>query len=287
MTSKEFWKLIGVVGDPGILLGCEESEVRRLIASTPAESQRIVTLLTAATALAFELERFGQLGYSIFSPFSELYPARLRERLRDAAPALLHAVGRVDILAKDGIGIVGSRDVSPEGFEAAAEVARAAVRQGMPVVSGGAKGVDQSSMAAAFQAGGEVVGVLADSLEKRLKDPETRRAVTGGDVCLLTPFKPSAGFSVGNVMGRNKVIYALSQVTVAIASDTKGGTWEGATESMRRGFGSVAVWTGPGSGPGNAELIVRGGLPVGEPDAVLEIEAVSTQDPAQQMALGL
>src|SRR6266508_2406999 len=118
--------------------------------------------------------------------------------------------------------------------EAAAQVARAAAAaaaaQRYGVVSGAAKGVDRLAMTASLDAGGSAVGVLADSLTRMTRDPEVRQAACDGRLCLCTPYKPTAGFSVANAMGRNKLIYALSKATLVVAADaTKGGTWAGAT----------------------------------------------------------
>jgi predicted Rossmann fold nucleotide-binding protein DprA/Smf involved in DNA uptake len=58
------------------------------------------------------------------------------------------------------------------------------------------------------------------------------------------------------------MIYALSTLTVVVASDHEtGGTWAGAVEALRGGFGRVAVWRGAGEGPGNAHLVRRGATP--------------------------
>ena len=47
-----------------------------------------------------------------------------------------------------------------------------------------------------------------------------------GHLCLASPFAPSAPFRAGNAIGRNKIIYALSQVTlVAAAAKGSDGTW--------------------------------------------------------------
>ena len=131
-------------------------------------------------------------------------------------------------------------------------------------------------MSAAFDSGGTVVGVLADALDARLRQPDIRRAIGEDRLTLLTPFKPDAGFSVASAMGRNKVVYGLSKVTLVVASDLdKGGTWQGAVEAIRRRYGRVAVWRGEGEGPGNAALVARGGIAVTSMD---ELNALVSSD---------
>jgi predicted Rossmann fold nucleotide-binding protein DprA/Smf involved in DNA uptake len=64
-------------------------------------------------------------------------------------------------------------------------------------------------------------------------------------------------------MGRNKIVYALSMVTVVVSCDEgKGGTWQGATEAMSRSFGHVATWMGDGAGSGNRALVKLGAVPI-------------------------
>jgi DNA processing protein len=163
-----------------------------------------------------------------------------------------------------------------------------AARRGDVLVSGGAKGVDQLAMNAAAEAGGTVVGVLAEGLDRRLRQPDVRRGIARDEVCLLSPYKPSAGFSVANAMARNKVIYALARVTLVVAADAEqGGTWEGAVEALRRGFGAVSVWTGDGAGPGNGLLAERGARTVDSLERLFEEQPAQPTDPSVQLRLGV
>jgi predicted Rossmann fold nucleotide-binding protein DprA/Smf involved in DNA uptake len=126
-------------------------------------------------------------------------------------------------------------------------------------VSGGARGVDQVAMVAALQAGGRVAGLLPEGLERRLRESGTRTAIADGQVALASPYHPGAAFSAGAAMGRNKVIYALSDLAVVVASASgTGGTWAGAVEAIRERWVPVFVRTEPGSPEGNADLVALG-----------------------------
>lgn len=258
LSARDFWPLWRS-GDIDELLGQSATAIaeERGIAGDIAE--RVARLLDRGSAIALAAEQFEHQGFWTLTPSDEAFPSRLVERLGDSAPALFFGVGDKQHLATDGLGVVGSRDIPPEAAEVAGEVARFAASQDLPLVSGGARGIDQQSMNAAFEAGGNVVGVLADSLTKRVTQPSTRRAIGGGQICLITPYAPSAGFSVGNAMGRNKIIYALSRAVVVIRSDEgSGGTWAGATDAIRNKTSNVISWTGSGAGPGNAKLVAQG-----------------------------
>jgi predicted Rossmann fold nucleotide-binding protein DprA/Smf involved in DNA uptake len=114
-------------------------------------------------------------------------------------------------------------------------IATTAARDAVTVISGGAKGVDVTSMDASLEAGGNVVGVLADSLWRKVVNRENRDAIVDGRLLLLSPFDPESRFLVWNAMGRNKVIYALAQAGLVVNADfKKGGTWSGATEALEK-----------------------------------------------------
>ena len=258
LSASQFWRMVGQIGHPGGLLGRSEGD---LIASGLGEDMaaRVVGLLSRPVAMAFELDRLDQSGIATLTPFDEGYPQRLQARLGSRRPAILHAAGALELLDQPGIGVVGSRNVSNEGAAVAEALGRQAASLGLPLISGAARGVDQLAMKAAFQAGGTVVGVPAQSLIRTLRSPDVRRAVHDGRTVMCSPYAPDSPFSVGKAMGRNKLIYALSDVTVAVAADNgSGGTWSGATEAIRGDYCRVAVWRGSGEGPGN-EPLERGG----------------------------
>ena len=255
-SAKKFWeKLVEQIEEPQFLLGKAADELIQM--GVPQDSAtRVVELFERATAMAFELERLDGSGIRVLTPFDEEYPQVWLERLSGQAPPVLYAAGALELLNQSGVGVVGSRDVSPRGQEIAQEAAERIASLDMTLVSGGARGVDQLSMSAAFQAGGSVVGILADSLVRKLKKSDVRQAIYEGQTVMCTPYNPDAPFSVGNAMGRNKLIYALADITLVVACEPgKGGTWQGAKETLEKNCGRVAVWQGPGEGAGNAKLL--------------------------------
>jgi predicted Rossmann fold nucleotide-binding protein DprA/Smf involved in DNA uptake len=175
----------------------------------------------------------------------------------------LFGAGDPVLLQGGGLAIVGSRDVDETGQTFAGDVAAWCARGGMPVISGGARGVDQIAMASAMGAGGIVIGVLADTLLRRSVTREARNALADGRLLLLSPYHPEAGFTVGNAMGRNKLIYALADYGLVVSAEhKKGGTWEGAVEELKRTPGRPVFIRMTGSVPvGNRKLLELGGVP--------------------------
>lgn len=249
-------------------------------------SAKIDTLLETAGSATVEAADLARFGITTVTIVDDTYPNAFRQRLGSLAPPVIYTVGNLDLLSGDGVGIVGSRNVTDEGRAAAEEIAREAVRCGRSVVSGGARGVDSFAMNAAFMAGGTVVGVLADSLQGRIRKPGTLQAIDEGTVCLLSQQIPSAGFSPHAAMARNKLVYALSEVTVVIATDLEtGGTWTGATEALKKTNGHVSVWTGDGAGPGNTALLRLGASVLSTPGRLLDFRTDPPAAPAEQLGL--
>jgi DNA processing protein len=289
LSATRYWSLVTAVTQPSYLFAVVAGDIARRAGLPAAEGLRVERLLAAGTSRAFALERLERQGFVPLTPFDEGYPARLRERLGDQAPPVLFTVGERELLSSEAVGVVGSRAVTRAGAEVARRVAGHAADRGLTTVSGGARGVDQESMSAAQEAGGRVVGYVADSLARRVREPSTRRAVAEGTICLASPCEPSAGFSAANAIGRNKLIYASARITLVVACDLgRGGTWEGAAEAIRLGYGTVAVWMGPGGGPGNGRLVELGATPVADVPALFDVQAGSvTPARSDQLRLGL
>lgn len=266
LKASEFWRLTAILENrPSSLLGKSAADLAVDSGISSSLADRVAALVDRATILAFELEQLEHSGVQTLTPFYEHYPDNWTQRLGPKAPPLLYAAGSVELLDTAGLGVVGSRDVSPSGAEVAVEAAECASWHRIPLVSGGARGVDQLAMNSAFDSGCAVVGLLADSLSRKLAKNDVRTAIHNEQALMCTPYNPDAGFSAGNAMGRNKLIYAQSTLTLVVASDEgKGGTWSGATEALDHKFGRVAVWRGLGEGPGNEELERRGAVRISD-----------------------
>jgi predicted Rossmann fold nucleotide-binding protein DprA/Smf involved in DNA uptake len=259
LKAAEFWAVVECVPDLGVLLGLRPDEISQAAQVNESMAQRIETLLAAATSFAFALDDAQQSGLQLLSGLSEHFPVVMKERLGRATPPLLYVFGEARLLVHNALAIVGSRAVSDGGSQIAREAALAAVKEGLGVISGGAKGVDRLAMNAALDAGGQVVGVLADSLLQTARASDVRRAINDGQLCVCSPYRPTAGFTIANAMGRNKLIYAMSTATLVVeCEEGSGGTWAGAVEALRGHTAPIVVWTGVGASSGNRALARRG-----------------------------
>lgn len=258
------------------------------------EEARLQRLLGRGFLLSQVIERWQARAIWVVSRADAEYPRRLKARLREDAPAVLYGCGDMGLLESGGLAVVGSRHVDDSLTDYTMDVGRLAARSGRTIVSGGAKGIDQAAMRGALEAGGMVSGVLADSLEKTTMHREHRNLLLDGQLVLISPYDPSAGFNVGNAMQRNKLIYALADASLVVSSDlNKGGTWAGAIEQLDKlKFVTVYVRSTGGSSPGLDALRSKGALPWPNPQDADAFESVfgvvaPTPVPSPQSGLAL
>ena len=259
LTAREFWKTFPHDQLLGGIIEMDVSQLESHLNLKEDDARRIRTLLDTSRALAFESERLEESGISMVTMIDEAFPAKLRTCLGEQCPAMLLVAGPCEWLSEPCVGIVGSRKITESHEEVAAEVARSAVRGGFGVISGLARGIDRVAMRTGLEVGGRVCGIPTEGIRTISRNSDIRAAVQDGALTIASPYGPDAPFSVGNAMGRNKLIYGLADATVIITSDSgKGGTWEGALEAMTKHYGRVLVWDGPDVGVGNAALIAKG-----------------------------
>jgi predicted Rossmann fold nucleotide-binding protein DprA/Smf involved in DNA uptake len=244
------------------LLSMDAGDLRERLALDVEQSERLTSLFARRGQLAMELERLSRLGIWTITDGDERYPRLLVERLGDLAPPVLFGLGDLGLFERDDLAVAGSRDATEEALEAARRAGEAAAEQGWALVSGAARGVDAAAMRGASEAGGSVVGVPADGLERHLRDATVRAAAADGRVVYVSPYRPDAPFSVGAAMGRNKLIYCLARVALVVqASAGSGGTWAGAVEALEHGW--LPVYAREGATGGNGDLVRLGARPVG------------------------
>jgi predicted Rossmann fold nucleotide-binding protein DprA/Smf involved in DNA uptake len=286
LTQTEYKRLVRFLRErnrqPSDLLGAEAQELigerQHLI-----ESDRLKQLLARGFLLSQAVERWQARAIWVVSSADAAYPGRLRMRLKDDAPPVLYGCGEASILDTGGLAVVGSRQVDEVLVAYTEDIGQLAARAHCTVVSGGARGLDQSAMSGALEAGGKTIGVLADSLERAALNREHRTFLMEGQLVLISPFDPSAGFNVGHAMRRNKLIYALADAALVVNSDyEKGGTWAGALEQLEKlQFVPVYVRSNGETSDGIKALRHKGALPWPNPETPEALADVLVADVSQ------
>ena len=215
-------------------------------------AQRILSLLSEKDLLRHYLRRAAKAGCVPIVRISPMYPARLRQQLGDEAPGCLWARGDPELLKNRCISLVGSRDLNPANLEFAREAGSQAARQGYTLVSGNARGADRNAQDACLTAGGNVISIVADSLESHPLRP---------NVLYLSEDDFGAEFSAQRALSRNRCIHAMSdKVLVAQSGFQHGGTWDGTVKNLR--FHWSQVFCFGDRSPAAEQLCLMGANPV-------------------------
>jgi predicted Rossmann fold nucleotide-binding protein DprA/Smf involved in DNA uptake len=191
-------------------------------------------LISRGFQLGQALDNWFSLGLWILDFRDARYPTKLLSKLGKKAPPYLVGAGNITSLTKQSLGVVGSRNVTSEVLNFAFGIGGLAAKVDVPIVSGGARGVDQSSMQGSLESGGSAIGVVADSLARLAIQNDARNWVNNDQLTFISVQDPFTPFSVGSAMQRNKYIYALSDATLIVESNFEsGGTWAGASEQLK------------------------------------------------------
>jgi len=197
-------------------------------------AQRILSLLDDEELLSHYLNRGKRNRCEPLSRISDKYPAVLRSRLGWDAPGCFWAKGDLSILTMPAIALVGSRDLQDNNRKFAEEVGRQAALQGYALISGNARGADRTAQNACLEAGGRVISIVADELNKQ---PEQERTLWLSEDGFDEPF------SAQRALSRNRCIHALGSKTyVAQCSYQQGGTWDGSVRNLRFGWSELCCF---------------------------------------------
>lgn len=210
-----------------------EEDLLKLGYPTPM-ARRILGLLAQTNLLREYLRRGETMDCWPITRLSPLYPQTLRHRLGLDSPGVLWAKGDGGILEGPAVAVVGSRDLREENRKFAEEAGRQAALQGFTLVSGNARGVDRTAQEACLEAGGKVISVVADSLQKQ----PLRR-----NLLFLSLDDFDRDFSAQRALQRNRVIHCLGAVAIAAqCSLGKGGTWHGIQDNLKGRWNPVCCF---------------------------------------------
>lgn len=194
-------------------------------------AERILHLLGERQLLDYYMRKGKQRDCFPITRAGEQYPIRVRKCLGDDSPGCLWAKGDISILHKPCVALVGSRELNDENRRFAEQVGMQAAKQGFVLVSGNARGADKTAQEACLRAGGNVICVVADSLEKH-KEKDS--------VLYLSEDGYNNAFSSQRALSRNRIIHSLCQITfVAQSSLRTGGTWDGTVRNLKAGWSRV------------------------------------------------
>lgn len=241
-------------------------ELRRL-GYDETQGTRILALLARKERLRRYLAAAERAGIRPVTRLSEGYPARLWQTLGTRCPAVLFAKGDLALASARCITVVGSRELTAEGRAFAETAGRLIAEAGLTLCSGGAIGADLAAQEACLAHGGSAVIFPAGPLTECQAPART---------LYLAEQAFDAPFSAARALTRNRYLHAMGEKTlVAQCTRCSGGTWEGTTENLRRGYSAVFVHADGTEGA--QALIARGAVPVTELHDLDELQPAQLQ----------
>ena len=212
------------------------------------------------------------LGVQVVLQGSHSYPGCL---LHDPLPPpVLFVLGDLGLLAGRRIAVVGTRNATAGGRQAARDLGHGLGAAGVHVVSGLARGIDGCAHYGTLAAEGEgrPIGVVASGLDvvypREHRDLWNAVADCG---LLLTESPPGTPPEAFRFPLRNRIVAALSEAVLVVESRERGGSLLTAADAIERDIPVMAVPgpVGRRSSVGVNRLIQDGAIPITGPDDVL------------------
>ncbi len=180
-----------------------------------------------------ELAQAARLGIRFVIPSDAEWPIQLgdlgqpdtQQECGGGVPIGLWVKGplRLDQLPRS-LAIVGSRSCTTYGDSLAFEIAASVAHAGVPVVSGGAIGIDRAGHRGAIAAEGQTIAVLACGVDRTY--PQENAALLrhiGETGALVSEVPPGCVATKSRFLVRNRLIAALSVGTVVVEAAIRSG----------------------------------------------------------------
>jgi DNA processing protein len=188
-------------------------------------------------------------------------------------PPVIYVRGNLADMDKYAVGMVGSRNATAYGTQAAEKISRKLAASGLTIVSGMARGIDTVSHRGALDAGGRTIAVLGSGLDvpypfsnrELMENIEYSGAVISEFPLGTQPIKE-------NFPRRNRIISALSLGVIVVEATLDSGSLITVRYALEHGKEVFAV---PGSinsvnSRGTNDLIKKGASLIESADEVID-----------------
>jgi len=194
-----------------------------------------------AAEIVRELEAHAAIGARLLTLPDPEFPAALAAA--EDGPPVLSVRGRVELLARAGIGMVGARNASGNGVRFARQLAADLGAEGWVVTSGLARGIDAAAHQGALATG--TVAVVAGGADV-VYPPENREltARIAAEGAVVSEMPPGLVPQARHFPRRNRLISGLSLGVVVVEAALRSGSLITARFALEQGREVFAV---PGS----------------------------------------
>lgn len=222
LGSRRVHRLIEVFGSPESVFEATPHQVHKETGLPYKVVRRLLSEESKRLACSV-LEEVNACGAQVIYPGHRCWPPQFGGL--EGAPFVLFVRGRVDVLLRRQIAIVGTRRAGLYGISVARKMAFSLAEAGFAVTSGLAEGVDTAAHKGALEAGGVTIAVMGTGPDT-VYPPENRRLArkildSGG--ALVTELPPGTAPRRQNFPYRNRIIAALAEAVVVVEAPQHSG----------------------------------------------------------------
>jgi DNA processing protein len=264
-------RLLSAFGLPQNIFAADLPALQAVVSARIAQallappSEDTLRLIDATLAWADEPDRH------ILTLADDAYPRTLLE-IADP-PLLLHASGRLELLAASSLAVVGSRNASAQGMVNAEKFSAALSDAGLTIVSGLALGIDTAAHRGGLRGRASTVAVIGTGID--IVYPARNRELAERimlDGCLLSEYALGTPPLPANFPRRNRLISGLARGVLVVEAAAQSGSLITARVAAEQGREVFAI---PGSihspfSKGCHQLIRQGAKLVESAQDVLE-----------------
>ncbi len=232
--------LLARFGLPENVLGASVAQLEGVVGPAAARALRAER---DTTFVERALDWVRDPGHAIVTLADEEYPKALLD-IPDP-PILLYATGRLELLSRPALAIVGSRNATPQGLRNAEQFARAFSESGLTIVSGLALGIDAAAHRGALSAPGSTIAVLGTGVDVVYPPQNAQLAARIAQAgLLLSEFALGAAGAAHHFPRRNRLISGLAQGCLVVEAALASGSLITARAAAEQGREVFAI---PGS----------------------------------------
>lgn len=160
-------------------------------------------------------------------------------------PALIYVRGRLDLLNRPALAIVGSRNATPQGIQNAERFAAAFADAGLVIASGLALGIDGAAHRGALAAGGDTVAFIGTGIDRIYPARNRELALEiGSKGAIISEFPLGTPVAAANFPRRNRLISGFSRGVLVVEAAVGSGSQITARLAAEQGREVFAI---PGS----------------------------------------
>lgn len=268
LGSGDLRRLLSAFGGPAAALSASRGELARLV---PAPVAAAVKQGVAEESIAAAAAWLDQPGNHVLTLADSGYPQQLLQ-IPDPPP-LLYVKGRVELLSRPALAVIGSRHATAQGMANAESFSRTFSDAGLTVVSGLALGIDAAAHRGGLAGSASSVAVLGTGAD--IVYPARNRALAhelAARGALLSEFPLGTRPLAGHFPRRNRLISGLSLGCLVVEAAAASGSLITARLAAEQGKDVFAI---PGSihsplAKGSHALIKQGAKLVESARDVLE-----------------